>query len=359
MLTFKEFDLDQYIVEAAASSGVANDDKGKLHELLLAKHLHPSGQLPAAHRAESTTGAGGTPKEVHDRLKEKVGKAAYNEINAHAKQTAAAVVSHMKQHGHMKSGESIGDVHWTSNRDTEKKAGDHEKTTGVKDVNSNADLIITKHNKSGKKSGFVPISAKYGSNKEPNYKNPGLASMEKDSGHKAGTFSSIMADHNSRMEKVGYKGTVAERHAQHKQDKAAAATGDKKAAARVEKAENSSLEARTQIAKHYAEGINKKGDAGLRAHIAAAVSPQTHHEHIVAHSHVQGDGSAKSVIHNASDIAHDHLSKFEDLKAEHKGISAVITGKHKDTGKRMRVASFGVKASSGPHKGANGFVTLK
>lgn len=359
MLTFKDFDLEQYIAEAAAKPKVDNDDKGKLHELLLAKHLHPNGELPTAHRAETKTGAGGTPKEVHDKLEKKIGPDAYNEIDAHAKQTAAGVIAHMKKHGHLKTGEKIGDVHWTSNRDTEKKGGDHEKTTGVRDINSNADLIITKHTKGGKKSGFVPISAKYGKNKEPNYKNPGLKTMEKDSGHEPGKFSDIMHAHTERMKALGYTGTTEQRHAMHKADVASAAKGDKKAAARVDAAEKSSLSARTEIAKHYADGINKKGDKGLRAHITSAVSPDTHYEHIVAHSHVQSDGSANSVIHDASDIAKHHLDKFKDLKAEHRGISAVIYGTHKETGARTRVATIGVKASSGPHKGANGFFTLK
>lgn len=344
----------------SATSEIASDDKGKLHELLLAKHLHPKGQLPEHHRSLSENpDYAGTPQQVHDKLKDKIGSAAYNEINAHAKGTAAAVVEHMKKHGHLGPGESIGNVHWTSNADTAKKSGDHEKTTGIRDPNSNADLIATKH-KGGKPTGFVGVSAKHGFGKSPNFRNAGLASLEGHSGHTAGKFSDIMHEHNKRMEGLGYTGTAKVRHVKHKKDVLAAASGDKEAASRVNAAEESSKAARQQIAKHYSEGMSKLSDSQLREHIKSQVSPSTAIPHVIAHSHISASGDVNPIVHNAESAADEHLNKFKDLHIDHKpGISSTVYGTHKKTGKLTRVATTVIKASSGPHKGAAGTFLLK
>ena len=54
MLNFKSFLKEEtLLVEKALSSAVDSDDKGKLHEILLSKHLHPETKLPDHHRAES------------------------------------------------------------------------------------------------------------------------------------------------------------------------------------------------------------------------------------------------------------------------------------------------------------------
>lgn len=354
MLRFQEF-----ITEAALSSSVASDDKGKLHELLLAKHLHPKKSLPLHHRSESDNpDHAGTPQQVHDKLKKKIGDAAYHEIDTHAKGTAEALHKHMESHGHIPKGGHIADVHWTSNRDMPNKAGDHEKTTGKKDVNSNADLIATVHGKNGKQHSFHGISAKYGTNKKPNFKNSGIDSLEKQVGAKSGSFNKHLDDHTKRMEQLGYKGTQGARHKQHKEDVASASAGNKESGARVHAAEQSSLHARTSIAKEFAKHLGKKSDSELRDHIRHQVASPTVHNHIVAHSHVQDNGSSKPIIHDAHHIADDHLNKFKDLHVKHGGISATIYGTHHETGKVSPVARHTIKAASGPHKGAAGTFTL-
>jgi len=349
MIKFKK-----YLSEAALSSSVANDDNGKLHELLLAKHLHPKKQLPLHHRSESKNpDHSGTPQQVHDKLKKKIGDAAYKEINNHAASTAKALHSHMEKHGHIPKGGHIADVHWTSNRDTDKKAGDHQKTTGKKDVNSNADLILTVHH-NGKHHSYHGISAKYGTNKKPNYKNSGMTSLEKASGAPSGSFNKHIAAHNKHMEKLGYKGSMSERHAQHKKDR----VGDKAGRERVKAAEHSSLQTRTKIAKEFATHLGKKTDKQLRDHIRDHVSPPTLHNHIVAHSHVKNDGSSTPIVHAAHSIADKHLDKYKDLHVKHSGISATIHGTHKETGKVATIARHVIKAASGPHKGVAGTFTL-
>lgn len=373
MLNFKSF-LSEAKKSLAHSSKVSNDDKGKLHELLLAKHLSHNNELPLHHRSESENKEhAGTPQQVHDRLKEKIGEHAYHEINSHAHQTAQKVKEHLKNTGHVSSTHPISDVHWTSNRDTEKKAGDHEKTTGTKDVNSNADVMLTtKHKKTGAK-GYVGVSAKYGSESKPNLKNAGLNSLEKQAGHEAGTYTKIQKKHESHMESIGYKGTQGERHAQYKEDKAKLEsekaahkeTGSKKpfapksaVAKRAHAAEQSSLKARTEMAKLHAGGLSSKSDSELRQHVKDQASPPTTHHHIIAHSHVQSDGSVVSHVHDAHSMAEHHLSNYKNLHVRHSGISTDIMGTHKDTGKVRKIATQTFKASSGPHKGTAGAFKL-
>ena len=407
MLKFKSFLVEEnnLLIERALSQDVESDDKGKLHELLLAKHLHPDTQLPMHHRSESENeDHAGTPQQVHDRLKKKIGDAAYNEIDSHAKNTAEALKKHLTDQGHIGNGNHIGDVHWTSNPDKGTVAGDHEKTTGVKDVNSNADLIVTLHDKDGKKVGYHGVSAKYGSN-EPNYRNPGLESMEKTAGLKHGILKSLTDNHHKHMEDLGYNGSADQRNIQYKIDKmgidkvreehakhqAIVDSGKslskknktmhehlgkfidahdsmkpkdqagfvQKAAARAAGAEASSLVAKQEAAKHFAGGLATKSDEDLRGIVRDHVSAPTHFPHTVAHSKVKNDGSSDAVIKPSHGIADEHLAKVRDLNVVHQGTTAVIRGTHTETGKPVRVATFTTKSSSGPHKGLVGTFSLK
>ena len=404
MLNFKSFlkEEKQLIVERALSADVESDDKGKLHELLLSKYLHPENRLPDHHRSESENEEhAGTPVQVHDRLKKKIGDAAYNEIDSHAKQTAGELIKHMHEQKHLGKGVSIGNVHWTSNPDKANKAGDHEKTTGVKDVNSNADLILTLH-KDGKVIGHHGVSAKYGSN-EPNYRNPGLDSMEKTANISSGSLKRLTDAHHDSMEKLGYNGSADQRNIQYKIDKMgiekakaeharleslknAGKTLNKKnlimhehlskfiqahdthkhpevfahqATTRAAQAEASSLESKQAVAKHFAEGLAKHDDSKLREVVRQHVSAPTHIPHTVAHSKVKDDGSAESVLKPSHTIADDHLNNYDNLHVVHQGSTAVIRGTHKQTGKIGRVATFTVKSSSGPHKSLVGTFGLK
>ncbi len=408
MLNFKSFLKEETIVllERALSSDVESDDKGKLHELLLSKYLHPDQTLPAHHRSESENEEhAGTPVQVHDRLKKKIGDAAYNEIDSHAKQTAEELKKHLTEHGHIGDHAHIGNVHWTSNPDKANKPGDHEKTTGVKDVNSNADLILTLHDKQGKTIGHHGVSAKYGVN-EPNYRNPGLESMEKTAGLQSGSLKALTDFHHKHMESLGYNGSADQRNIQYKIDKmgidkarnehgrlqALVDSGKslsgknktmhehlakfvqahdsikhdgkralflQKSAARAEGAEASSLTAKQAVAGHFVSGLAKKSDEELRQVVRDHVSAPTHIPHTVAHSKVKDNGSADSVIKPAHGIADEHLAKVKDLHVVHQGTTAVIRGTHADTGKVVRVATMTVKSSSGPHKGLVGTFGLK
>lgn len=420
--TFKNFLFESILMEEVKKAAekvkkVSNDDKGKLHELLLAKYLHPDQTLPSHFRATSpeakSKGHGGSPEGVHDKLKAKIGDEEYAKIDAHAKETAKSTIAQLKSEGHLHSNSVVGNVHWTSNRDREGAAGDHEKLTGVKDVNSNADLILTLHDKQGKIIGYHGVSAKYGTNKEPNYKNPGTDSLEKMAGLREGRIAEIMKPHHHYMEKLGYNGTIDQRHAQYKVDnmslgdiqksykegqakirkgetmkadeavlhehmgkflKGYESYDDKKAYLdeaknRAKEADRSKREHLGMVAKELTKGlIDKTGDDGkgsadkpLRDIVRNDVSPKTVIPHHVAHSWVQEDGSSQPVIHNMKDIAEDHLNKFERLHiaTDKAGGSMTIRGYHKDTGRLTNIATYGLKTQSGPHKNINGTLSLK
>lgn len=415
MLNFKSFLKEstllseELILEANHTKDVENDDKGKMHELLLAKflHPHPEGQLPEHHRSESENDEhAGTPYQVHERLRKKMGEDAYRQIEAHAKQTAGHIKKHLEAAGHTGNGHHIGQVFWTSNADKPNKEGDHEKTTGVKDVNSNADIILRIHDKDGKHVGHVGVSAKYGSN-EPNYRNPGLESMEKTAGIEKGSLKKLGEAHHAYMEQIHYNGSAVQRHTQYKIDKmgidkaraehakfegimakgktlsaknkmmhehlskyveahdsmkpSEQAAFEHSARTRAATAEASALEAKRSMARHFASGMSKKTDEELRDIVRHHVSAPTHIPHIVAHSQVKPDGSAESHVVPSHNIADDHLSQYENLHVVHNGgISTVIKGTHKATGKKgVNVGTFTMKGSSGPHKGVAGTFSLR
>ena len=97
--------------------------------------------------------------------------------------------------------------------------GDHQKTTGIHDPNATADLIARITDKNGNHK-HVGISAKYGS-QEPNYKNPGLETLESMSGLKSGTLQAHSDAHKASMDKIGYTGGADNRNYQTKVDEMA------------------------------------------------------------------------------------------------------------------------------------------
>jgi hypothetical protein len=422
MLNFKSFLKEEVLKEdlllEAESSSVESDDKGKLHELLLAKYLHPQEKLPEHHRSFSDNADhAGTPEQVHQKLKDKIPSAAYNEIDRHAKQSADAFKQSMQDQGHIGDHAHIGNVHWTSNADKANVAGDHEKTTGVKDVNSNADLIVTLHDKEGKPVGHHGISAKYGS-QEPNYRNPGLDSLEKTAKLPTGSLRVAHDIHTANMEKLHYTGSADQRNIMTKIDEmsledsvnakgkpvpgmrseyarlsaqhAEKPLRDKNktmhehlgkflqahdslpkkerpaflqsATQRAALARQSNNEKNTQIMQQFTAGISKHTHEELANIIRQNVSPNTHIPHTIVHSKVKDDGTAQSVIKPMHSLADEHLSQFEpgSLKVyPGKGTAVAIKGIHAKTKKPVVAARYTVKASSGAHKSPVGTFKLQ
>lgn len=357
---------------------VLNDDKGKLHEILLGSHIHPDKNLPNHHRDEFSS-----PTTIVSKLKERVGDE-FVFIDSNSERSACCFIQYMDH-------PSIKEVYWTSNRDTITSSGDHEKTTGIKDINSNADLIIVFAN-----NGYHGISAKYGKSKKPNFKNSGIEELEKISNVERGSFSIPTMIHSKKMEYVGYVGTITERHILHKIHLSFAAKGienlyilrdsfeekeefsskDKtfnnilinfineyeivenkesfkeNIKLRLKIAKESSIESRKEIAKCFSDGLSKKNCDELVEIIKNNVSPKTIIPHTIIHTHVKPDGSSEPIITSFDDILIEKITKFDidSLHIVQNSVNVSIKGKNVITGKIGRVAFWGFKTQSGPHK---------
>jgi len=256
--------------------------------------------------------------------------------------------------------------------------------------------------------GHHGISAKYGS-QEPNYRNPGVDSLEKIAKLPSGTLGTHMKHHTEAMEKLGYTGSADQRNIQTKIDEmgideirkkhaegqsslaagktlsgkkkimhehlgkfieAHDALGNEKkqeefrnqAKHRAELARSSNLAARTSMMQSFSGGLAKHSDEELRNVIRQNVSPSTHIPHTIVHSKVKDSGEADSIVKPMHSLADEHLSQFEPGSlhvAPGKGTSMAIKGKNIQTGKISGAARYTIKSSSGAHKGAVGGFRLK
>jgi hypothetical protein len=202
--------------QAVASGGeaVESDDPGKSFECKVLKKIHPT-ENPSDFRAKSENKQhAGSPKEVEKKLDTKLGPEISKRIDGDATASVSALKAHLTKTGILggRRGVRIADAHWTSN------PGDIKKLTGEHDPNSNADVTLTLQDKNGKHVGFHGISLKHGAQK-PNYRNPGIADIEKITGAKTGSVQKHWDAHNERMSsELGYEGPADKRHAQYKAD---------------------------------------------------------------------------------------------------------------------------------------------
>lgn len=404
MLKFREFLKEDYIplanlweeflIEAKATRD--NDDMGKLHELRLAYHLSHEDptqkSLPEHHRStgKDDPAHNGDPQTVHDNILQRMDPEKADLVD---KGASASADAWRKQY--LQKGEKVGKVFWTSNRDTVKKngdltPGDHFKTTGIHDPNSNGDLIAQVTNHKGEHVRWEPISAKIGKN-DPNLANPGLAALEKMSGNESGTFSNMEQPHTEHVKTLGYhQGSREDRHAQWKADSIATseseggveglrknieeleskkAKGEKleskhnkyiehgrnwldtydslkpdqqkemlgKAKHRAQAAVDSSLQIRKDITKKIADGLNsrvKRGEDGssddseLRTTLFKHFAPDTKFRHSIVHSRISPDGkSITPEVHDADGYAKEHFSRFKNLRVDSgDGITSYVKG---------------------------------
>jgi hypothetical protein len=146
-----------------ASPGNSADTKGKLHELLVGYHMQ-GGKHMSKHPDEK----GDTPKQAHDKLKEKVSPAEYKHIHQRAKAAAEHIRSQVESKGH-----TLSHVHWTS------KAGDIESSTGIKASQKEdaSDIVVHTKDKKGKiKHHGVSLKVTDSKNKHVPVSNPGMES---------------------------------------------------------------------------------------------------------------------------------------------------------------------------------------
>ena len=207
MFKFKEFITEAYgnifLVEA-----VDNDSKGKLFEVLHAKFMHPNEEFPTHYRDEIS---GKSPQETHDHIKKNITPAEYKTIHDHARSSAEHMKAHLTEQGHDPA--HITHVAWTSNG-----ASDVANFTGNDDPHNDSDVMYQFRHPKTKKVKHVGVSLKYGSQKDPNIRNPGLESLERMTG--ANTLVSRFKKHKKKLSQLGYNESSAEKnHAVWKKEK--------------------------------------------------------------------------------------------------------------------------------------------
>jgi hypothetical protein len=331
MFKFKEFFAENTDLLTEA---VGNDDKGKLFELLHAKHMHPAKELPTHYRDES----GKSPQEAHDSIKSKIAPEEYDTIDSHAKSSSHAMKAHLKKNGH--NPEHITHVAWTSNG-----AGDVKKFTGKDDPDNDSDVMYKFQHPKTKKSSFAGAGLKYGSRKEPNIRNPGLNSLQNMTG--ARNLLTHFENHKKKLRSLGYTGTNDQNHEKWKSEKDST---------RGKAAVESKLDTTRKMAGDIHKALAKKSSSELSGYIKSIVSPQTKHPTFRLHtrtSHNEAGSTATHHIDEPSKDVHTHLSQFSELHMDKKhsgGISVNIRGKRKSDGKIVSVLSHAVKGVSGPMK---------
>lgn len=318
-----------------------NDAKGKAFEILAGSHLkhgsgkdgHPAGYL-SHYRDENQN----SPQQVLSYIKSELDKrhpGMYNEINDHARAAAAHMREQLKKNGH----HTFHDIAWTS------QPSDHKSFTGEEDPNSDADVML-KTNK-----GPIGISLKYGTQKQPNLRNPGLNSIEELAGLKKGEITSLYNKHNENLKALGFNQTADKNHAAYKANKN---SEESKAA------EQSSLAARREIAKKWQNGYSAMNSDQLKQKIISLVSPETKFEHYRMHTRPTASG----VEHHMGGIKDEvnsllnHYAEFKAVPHSGEGISAQILGRHHGSEDWHPVVTHSVKNTSGPMRGMAGTTKL-
>jgi hypothetical protein len=332
----------QYIIEAKIkpiSTKNASDSAGKVHEILVGKHLN-GGTPPEDYRVE-----GRRPSDIHDAHatalfgKNFTSHPKYKAMDKAASEVASKIKSHLSSEHGIKPKRTA----WTS------QASDHEKETGVKDPLNKADLIVTgtykgKH-QTGKK---AAISLKYGELKTTNYSNPGLKTL----GNLSGTdLTKHQEPHRKLLKSLGSPNHEAYKVHPNKKE-----------------IEASSKKMIGNVAHNYAEGVRNKykNDKEIKSYIKKSVGAvgntpggdveagKTHLPHIIAKTKVKKDGSHEHTVVGGTEHVHNYLSHFKDLHVSHSPGqgSVAVFGTHKKTGKKMEVHRVSIYMG-GQHETAN------
>lgn len=331
--SFKNFILESsgayFLTEA-----VGNDSKGKLFEILHARHMHPEKQMPSHYRDES----GKSPQEVHDAIRSKISQEEYDTIDRHAHDSSHEMKAHLRKNGHNPA--HISDVAWTSNG-----AKDVKKFTGTDDVHNDSDVMYKFEHPKTKKTTYAGAGLKFGSQKTPNIRNPGLKSLESMTG--ASTLLSHFARHKRKIKALGYSGTSEANHEEWKKEKGSA---------RGKAADESKLKTTRAMAKDIHKSLSSKSSDDLKKYVRSIVSPQTQHPTYRMHTRTSHNEAGSTATHHIDEPSRDvdtHLNNFSSLHMEKKhkgGISVTIYGTRKSDGKTVPVLTHAIKGVSGPMK---------
>jgi hypothetical protein len=343
-----------YLIEATkADVDNLNDAKGKLFELLVGGHLkhgtNAQTRMPNGH-ATHYRPEGDGPQEVHDKLKRYLDTAhpgSYEQIAKHASDAANHLRGELAARGHT----NIDDVAWTS------QAGDHRAFTGHDDPNATADLMVKSRNANGEQNEPIGLSLKYGKEKNPNLKNPGLGALEGLSRLKSGSLDKLRQGHYDVLKKLGYGDKVGGKAAKERYNQLYAA-GDPIAA----EGDAHALQTQRDIAAGITQGLGvaaKKDPQHLSNVVKQLLFPPTMYSTLRHHTHTGKDGSALHHTNDTEDEAQKTANSFEEyrVRPHSGGVTAVIEGRRKGSDKFEPAVNLSTKTTSSySGKGFNAIV---
>lgn len=253
----------------------------------------------------------------------------------HAQRSAYTILNHAIKMGHIPSGNTLMAVYHTS------FPGEIKKLTGIPDPDNPADLVIV-HRDTHWNKRHLGVSLKYVNNK-PNYKNPGLETLSRLSKSELGKHWTF---HLNDMVRLGYSGTIAQRHAQYKKDKT-------ENPIRASNAEASALIAKSLECKVMWEGFKNQTSEELLDVVRWLVNPQTQfpvlHAVGLQDDKYQGDFWCK--VQEANEKFNLGMRPFVSLHADYppEGTVVRIFGRT-TTGKDKTLVAINLRARSGPHQ---------
>lgn len=317
----------------------SSDDKGKLHELLVAHHLSSDEDhlkdLPNHYRDEN----GKSPREVHDAIRSRISEEDYQNAHKRAKNAANKIKEELKKKGiHSKH---IKKIVWTSNK------SDHRKFTGEDDHNSDADVMLRVDHPDHPK--YHGISLKVGSGK-PNLRNPGIDQLNRLTKSRKEHVSGLLRTHKESLHKLGYDKakSIADNHKQYKSDK----SGEN--IERAKAADHSKLDTLKKLASHYTDSFNKLEHHEKHHVLTSLMAPATKFPHIRAHTKTPKSGGETHHIEDHQSNLQNELAKHKHgFVAINKGQRIVIHAKNEDGthNPKKKIASLTMKGVSGPIKG--------
>ncbi len=354
-INFKTFLQEQlyYLAERGmAEIDNLNDAKGKMFELLVGGHL------------KHGTGKGGTPKgwathyrpegdqpqDIHDKIKRFLDNnhpGSYEEISKHAKDAADHLRKELAARGH----HTLDDVVWTSQK------GDHEAFTGEKDPNSSADLMLKTSDENGKANKPIGISLKYGTEKDPNLKNPGLSAMETLGKLKDGALDKLRQGHYNVLKSLGYGEQVGGKAAKERYNQLY-----NQGSPIAKKGDEDALNTQRNIAKTFSQGLanaSKQDPNHLHEVVKKLIFPPTMFQTIRHHTHVGPKGAAFHHTNDTEDEAEKVANAYEEYRVRPHtgGVTAVIEGRKKGSKDFEPAVNISTKTTSSySGKGFNSIV---
>jgi len=313
-----------------------SDAKGKLHEVATLYAFSGNVWSNTLHyRAE-----GQSPLDIFNVCANTLGHDATVRIMDDSYGTFLNIVERLHADDVLAATNAYWDATWTSNEDSVGALGDHERFTGVKDLNSDADIMIRTEE------GPLGISLKYGNSRNPNLKNPGKPLIEEML--RLEDLDRHRKPHDELLAALGFTGSA---QANHQAFKAERYSERSLAAVR------SSLAYRKAIAAEIRNALTQRTEAEVKEFVLGLCANPTVFKHYRSLTHTKGEDTR----YHVADVV-EHATKMADQYvdwhiARQNNMTVTIKGTHREHGTEEVLAMLQIKNQSGPMKSWNGTIT--